>query len=114
MKQRPTWLALLAHGATHFTGNASHRERQDEEEADNNERQRVVFPIELHNERASSARYHSVERSSAFRNVIAGACIDDFFCAVVKQVQNEKRLSDDAAWSRGNLHSNLVIADPSQ
>jgi hypothetical protein len=58
MKQRPTWLALLAHGATHFTGNASHRERQDEEEADNNERQRagsqqVIFPIELHHERAA-------------------------------------------------------------
>ena len=30
-------LDVVAHGATHFTGNASHRERQDEEEADNNE-----------------------------------------------------------------------------
>jgi len=51
-------LEVHEHGATHFTGNASHRERQDEEEADNNERQRagnqqVVFPIELHHERAA-------------------------------------------------------------
>jgi hypothetical protein len=30
----------VAHGANHFTGNASHRKRQDEEEADNSERQR--------------------------------------------------------------------------
>jgi hypothetical protein len=51
-------LDAVAHGANHFTGNASHRERQDEEEADNNERQRagsqqVIFPIELHHERAA-------------------------------------------------------------